>query len=84
MNKIHLQKNCLDLEYQKNLQILNATLSLGIWSVITFLGGLILNFEKWFIYSAILAIICSTVYYIYRKTNVNLNNLSNQIKDLKT
>ena len=41
MKKIHLQKNCLDLEYQRNLQIMNAILSLGVGSVVAFLGGLI-------------------------------------------
>ena len=61
MNKTQLEKNCLDLEYQKNLQHLNALLSLGVGSIIVFLGGLILNFEKWFLYSVILILIFTII-----------------------
>ena len=83
MKNRYLQKNCFDLEYQRSLYILNSTLSLGTGSGIAFFGGLILDFDKWFLYSAALVVICSSVYFIYRKTNMNLKKVSNQIRMLE-
>ena len=82
MKKIQLEKNCLDLAYQRNLQYLNALLSLGAGSVVAFLGGLILNFEKWFLYSGVLVLIFTIIIFIFKRTDSNLKDISNQIKNL--
>lgn len=80
MKKIYLEKNCLDLAYQKNLQFLNAVLVVGAGSLIAFFGGLILNFDKWFSYSLVLISVGFLTSYTYHKTDNNLKNISNRIK----
>ena len=83
MKNVYLEKNCLDLAYQKNLQYLNALLSLGVGSLIAFIGGLILNFEKWFLYSGVIFLISTIIILIFKRTNTNLMIILNKIRDLE-
>ena len=57
MNKIELEKNCLDLAYNRNLQILNVVLLVGDGSLVTYFAGLILNLERAFYYTTIFIIV---------------------------
>jgi hypothetical protein len=83
MKKIDLEKNCLDLEYQKNLQLLNSILITSSGSLIAYLSGLILNISQWREYSLIVFGILLISILVYNKTNNNLKLLSNKIKTLK-
>jgi len=83
MKRILLEKNTLDLEYQKNLQYLNAILVIGAGSLIAYLGSLILNFEKWFSYTLIILIISSLTAWFFVQVNKKLQSISFEIKNLK-
>lgn len=54
MKKTEIEKNCLDLEYQKNLNILNAVLIVGGGSIVAYLAGLILELSKWISYTILI------------------------------
>ncbi len=83
MKKIDLEKNCLDLEYQKNLQLLNAILITSSGGLIAYLASLILNISQWREYSIIIAGILLISILAYAKTISNLNLLSSKIRNLK-
>ncbi len=82
MKKIELDKNRLDLAYQRNLQLLNAILLLGAGSFITYSVALILDITKSFQYTIILIIISFIFILLYRKISDNLKKISNGIKKL--
>ena len=83
MNKKEIEKNYLDLLYQKNLQYLSVVLIVGVGSLIAFFSGLILNFDRWIEYSAILSILAILTYFYHKKTENNLEDISEKIKNLK-
>jgi len=83
MKKIDLEKNSLDLEYQKNLQYLNAVLIIGAGSLIVYLSSLILNLNQWFLYSLIIAIIGTLTSLGFFQVNKNLQKISLEIENLR-
>lgn len=83
MKKINLEKNILDLEYQKNLQYLNAILIIGAGSLVAYLAALILNLEKWIPYTSIILLITTLTVYSLNFVNKNLRKISINIKNLK-
>lgn len=83
MKKSDLEKNRLDLAYNRNLQIMNVVLIVGAGSFIVYLAGLILNGEKVLEYSVILAILGIITFILYNKIDDNLKFISYKIKDLK-
>ena len=84
MRRIELEKNCLDIEYQKNLQFLNSVLIIGGGSIIAYLASLILDLNKWKQYSAILFLILVSALTVYNKTNKNLKSVSQKIRNLSS
>ena len=82
MKRTELEKNRLDLAYQRNLQLLNAILLIGSGSFITYLVALILDTAKSFQYTIILVIVSSISVLLYRRINNNLKNISDEIKKL--
>lgn len=83
MSKINLEKNCLDLEYQKNLQFLNAILIIGTGSIVAYFSSLVLDISKWSSYSIIILSILTIGYLTYSKTNKNLEKITSEIKNLR-
>jgi len=82
MRKIDLEKNRLDLSYQRNLQLLNAILLIGAGSFVAYLASLVLNISKAFQYSIILTILTIITTIFYRKINKNLKTISEEIGKL--
>ncbi len=82
MKKIELEKNRLDLSYQRNLQLLNTILLIGAGSFITYFVALILDTLKSYQYTIILVIILSISVFLYRKISKNLRRISEEIKNL--
>jgi len=82
MNKTELEKNRLDLSYKRNLQIINATLLLGVGSIITFIAALLLNRKSLTEYSIIISVLIILTYIFYKKTDKNLKQISEKIKKL--
>lgn len=83
MPRSELEKNRLDLAYQRQLQFLNAILIIGTGSVIAYFGGLILNLNRFYEYSVILIIIILSTGLAYKKVDKNLKEISNNISKLK-
>ena len=83
MRKIQLEKNCLDLEYQKNLQYLNAVLIVGAGSLVAYSGALILNVERWVSYTLIVLFMTYLTILSFVLVNKNLKEISEKIKNLK-
>ena len=83
MSKVELEKNRLDLSYQRNLQIMNTVLLIGAGSFITYLVALVSDFSKAFQYTTILVIISTLTLITYRKLDAKLKNISDEIKNLK-
>ena len=83
MKKIDLEKNYLDLEYQRNLNFLNTILIIGGGSLVAYLAALILDLNKWAPYTIIILIIVSSTSTLYYKINKNLISILNKIKNLK-
>lgn len=84
MNKKEIEKNRLDLSYQRNLQLLNAVLLLGLGTAISYFISIIINpvQERIFQYTIIGFIIGIITYIIYKRINKNLKNISSEIKKL--
>ncbi|MFH1711470.1 MAG: hypothetical protein ABH840_04120 [Nanoarchaeota archaeon] len=83
MKKTELRKNVLDLEYRKNLQILNIVLISGIGAIFAFIGALILNPNKLVAYSIMMILVGSLTYLIYFVINENLKSISEKIVKLR-
>jgi len=81
MDKI--EKNRLDLAYQRQLCFLSFVLTIGIGSVISLIIGIIFSPENWFKYSILSLVIGSLAYTFYYKIDENLKKISNKIKKLK-
>ncbi|MBI2632545.1 hypothetical protein HYW75_06065 [Candidatus Pacearchaeota archaeon] len=82
MKRIEIEKNRLDLAYQRNLQLLNTLLIMGFGSIITYLVALILDTSKSFQYTIILVIISSISILLYRRINNHLKKISDEIGKL--
>ncbi len=82
MNKIELRKNVLDLEYKKNLQILNIILISGIGAIFAYIGALILNPDKAVAYTIVMIFAGSLTYWIYFMINENLKEISEKLEKL--
>ncbi len=83
MKSTHLEKNRLDLEYQKNLQYLNAVLIIGAGSLVAYLAALILNLEKWMPYTLLVILITGITILGFVTVNKNLEKISSSIRNLK-
>jgi len=87
MSKIEIEKNRLDLSYQRQLQLINFILIGGAGGVISLIIGLVLNPEKlvkYSIYYGISFIIIAIILYVvYIKLNENLKNISDKLKNLQ-
>lgn len=84
MNKIDLEKNVLDLSYRRNLQLINIILILGVGTFFAYIGALILNPGKYFIYTFLIIIIGVLTYIFYQRVDDLLKEISNKIKNLST
>ncbi|MAH51370.1 hypothetical protein CMI37_36475 [Candidatus Pacearchaeota archaeon] len=82
VSKLDLEKNSLDLSYRRNLQLLTIILVSGLGGIFTYLGALILDFEKVVIYTFLMILIMVLIYIFYWKINDNLKNISEKIKTL--
>ena len=82
MKNIQLEKNVLDLEYQKNLQYLNAILIIGAGSLIAYISSLILNFDKWLSYTIIIFFMGCLTSWSLILVNKKLQKISLEIKNL--
>lgn len=78
-----IEKNRLDLSYQRNLQLLNVILILGAGSFITYLAALTLDLSNFFPYTLILFVIFFTTFILYRKVDSTLRNISHEIRSLR-
>ena len=81
-DKSEIEKNRLDLAYQRNLQLLNTALLIGSGSFVTYLVALILDISKAFQYTIILVILAMVTYIFYNRVNDNLKKISESIKKL--
>jgi len=82
MNRIQIEKNRLDLSYQRNLQLLNMVILIGAGSFVTYLVALVLDFSKLSKYTFILTIIALITFIFYRNIDRNLREISERIRDL--
>jgi hypothetical protein len=71
------------LEYQKNLQYLNAVLIIGAGSLVAYLAALILNLEKWIPYTSLVILISTLTTLSFIAVNKNLEKISKNIRNLK-
>ena len=83
MNKNEIEKNYLDLLYQKNLQYLSAVLIVGVGSLIAFFSGLILNLDKWIFYISCFISVGVITFKCFKLSNKSLNKISEKIRNLK-
>lgn len=81
-SEINLQKNRLDLAYQRNLQLLNAVLLVGGGTIVTYFASYIFNPSKFYQYTLLFAVFGIITYLTYQKINEKLKGISNKIKDL--
>ena len=77
-----LQKNRLDLAYNRQLQYLNFILLLGFGSIISLFIGLILSPERWFNYALAFVIIGIITLIIHNNIDQNLRKISAEIRKL--
>ncbi|MFH1918113.1 MAG: hypothetical protein ABIJ14_03370 [Nanoarchaeota archaeon] len=78
-----ITKNRLDLEYRKQLCLLNFILIIGVGSIISLFIGMIITPEKWFNYSVAFTIVAIFVYIGYSKIDNKLKKISLIIKKLR-
>lgn len=80
--KIEIQKNRLDLAYQRNLQLLNVIFIIGAGSFVMYLAGLILDFSKLFNCTLILIMLFFITFILYNHIDNKLKEISLEIKKL--
>ena len=78
-----LEKNRLDLAYQRQLHYLNGVIALGTIGILTFLSTFIWNKEKLSIGFLILIILILISYFWHNNIDRNIKEISNKIKYLK-
>lgn len=83
MNKTELEKNVLDLSYKRNLQLLTIILITGLGALFAYIGSLILNPERIWIYTFIIIILTSFLYIFYQNIDEKLKKVSQKIISLK-
>ena len=82
MKKKEIEKNRLDLAYQRKLQLVNIVLFVGLGAIITYFASLISNPDKTYQYTIILVVLGILIYKFYSKFDKDLKNISNQIGQL--
>ncbi|MEK6848696.1 MAG: hypothetical protein AABX65_03630 [Nanoarchaeota archaeon] len=82
ITKIELEKNILDLDYKRNLQLLNIVLITGLGIIFTYIGALIVSLEKYISYSLLLVVVISVTIYLYKRIDENLKEISENIQKL--
>jgi hypothetical protein len=80
MDRLDLEKNCLDLAYQRNLQLLNAVLISGIGAFFAYFGALILNPERLLPYTLAMILVGIITYVFYRKIDERLKVISYKLR----
>ena len=80
--KALLEKNVLDLAYQRNLHLLNAILFIGVGTIISYFAAIIVNPEKIYEYSVPGSIVIIITYILYSRVNKNLKDISEKINNL--
>jgi len=83
MNKSDIEKNVLDLSYNRNLQLLNIVLISGLGALFAFAGAWILNPERILVYTFAIIILSSITYILYQNIDEKLKEISLKIKSLK-
>lgn len=83
MNKSELEKNVLDLSYQRNLQILNSILIIMGGGFIAYLAALITDLSNIAQYTTLLVILGTILVIVYFKTDRTFRGISNRIRNLK-
>ncbi|MBI2628720.1 hypothetical protein HYW74_01400 [Candidatus Pacearchaeota archaeon] len=76
------EKNRLDLAYQRQLHYLNGIIALTTIGMISFLGTFIWNKDYLLVGLIIVTIFVIIAYYLHRKIDRNLKEISNKIKEL--
>lgn len=82
ISKIEIEKNVLDLSYQRNLQLLNTSLLIGTGSFISYLAALIIDFSKLMQYTVLLVIIALITLIFYKRIDDKLKKISEEIRNL--
>ena len=82
ITKIELEKNILDLDYKRNLQLLNIVLITGLGIIFTYIGALIVSLEKYISYSLLLVVVISVTIYLYKRIDENLKEISENIQKI--
>jgi len=84
MNKQDIKKNKLDLEYQKNIQLLNAIFIFLTTGLAGFVGSFIFleDRTKLLVGTSISALILISGYFVYQRVNKRLEDILNQIGKL--
>jgi len=84
MDKKHIKKNKLDLEYNKHLQILNAVFIFLTTGILGFVGSFIFLEEKdkLFLGISISIFILILGYEFYKKINKKLESILSEISNL--
>ena len=83
MNNPNVEKNVLDLSYNRNLQLLNIILISGLGALFAFAGALILNPERILVYTFVIIIVSSITYILYQNIDEKLKEISREIRSLK-
>ncbi|HLC55305.1 MAG TPA: hypothetical protein VJJ75_02095 [Candidatus Nanoarchaeia archaeon] len=83
MKKTEIEKNCLDLEYKKQLQIMNAVIILATTGIISFIGTFIWNKDLLLLGAAISFAILVVCRIIYANINRKLQEIAESIRSLK-
>jgi len=82
MDKKEIEKNRLDLAYQRKLQLVNVVLFVGLGAIITYFAALISDLGKIYQYTILLIVLTVFIYIFYSKFDADLKNISNQIGQL--
>lgn len=82
MDKKESEKNILDLEYKKQLQIQNSTLILGTTSLLPLIISFIWYKERWIIGLTLTLAIGLTAYLWYKKSDRELKIILEKIKNI--
>ncbi len=83
MKSKNLEKNILDLDYRKQLQILNAVIILGTTGVLSFIGTFVWRKELLGVGLVIAFFIIGMCLVVYAKVNQNLHEITESIRNLK-
>ncbi|MEK6813099.1 MAG: hypothetical protein AABX86_03225 [Nanoarchaeota archaeon] len=83
MKSREIEKNCLDLEYRKQLQIMNALVILATTGMISFTGTFIWKRELLLIGSFLTFGILMACLLVYQRVNRRLKEIIDSIRSLK-